>query len=95
MEQRQVVVIGGYYLFRTCSDCPEQYDVFRRGANPCAYIRVRHSNGSIALTDDHGELMYTFWRTAVLGDGRLEDCEREGFLIEAIHRIHMKLGPKC
>lgn len=75
------VMIHGYRLQRTCSACPEQYDVFDDLGQQVAYFRLRHGGFRVDVPDVGGETIYT---ANPDGDGMFTDEERVRYLTEAI-----------
>lgn len=74
------VMIQGYRLEKTCSACPEQYDVYA-GDEIVAYFRLRHGSFRVDVPDCGGETIYT---ASPKGDGLFEDDERMMYLTSAI-----------
>lgn len=79
--------IGGYDLFKTCSACPEQYDVFR-GDERVGYLRLRHGYFYASVPDVSGRIVY---EAEPQGDGCFEPDERDPYLAEAIAAIDASL----
>ena len=75
------VMIHGYRLQKTCSACPEQYDVFDDLGQQVAYFRLRHGGFRVDVPDVGGETIYT---ASPEGDGAFMDRERVRYLTEAI-----------
>jgi hypothetical protein len=75
------VMIHGYRLKKTCSACPEQYDVFDDLGQQVAYLRLRHGGFRADVPDVGGETIYT---ANPEGDGVFMDHERVRYLTEAI-----------
>lgn len=75
------VMIHGYRLVRTCSACPEQYDVFDDLGQQVAYFRLRHGGFRVNVPDVGGEEVY---HANPKGDGIFYDDERVKYLTEAI-----------
>lgn len=75
------VMIHGYRLKKTCSACPEQYDVFDDLGQQVAYLRLRHGGFRVDVPDCGGETIYT---ANPEGDGCFMDHERVRYLTEAI-----------
>ncbi len=80
--------ILGYDLYRTCTLCPQQYDVFL-GKNKVGYLRLRH--GHFRADCPYGNTVYE--TSDCEGDGGFELDEEEFFLTEAIKAIHKHLNP--
>lgn len=74
------IMIHGYRLEKTCSACPEQYDVYA-GDEIVAYFRLRHGSFRVDVPDCGGETIYT---ASPKGDGLFEDDERMMYLTSAI-----------
>lgn len=73
-----------YTLLKTCSACPEQYDVVRDGKQ-VGYLRPRHG---VFRADCLGCLQHTVLCTEdVKGDGVFEYDERTMWLARAIAEI--------
>jgi hypothetical protein len=75
--------IGEYELEQTCSACPEQYDVKRKGVQ-VGYLRLRHGYFYADVPECGGECVY---EAEPEGDGIFADHERERYLAEAIEAI--------
>jgi len=80
-----IVNILGYRLERTCSACPEQYDVFL-AERQVGYLRLRHGFFSVYCPscDIHADLVY---ESEPKGDGIFEEDERMQYLTAAIEAI--------
>ena len=76
--------IHGYRLVRTCSACPEQYDVYDQKGTQCAYIRLRHGMLRVDVPDVGHTIFST---TQVRGDGSFSDDERFEMLNECIEKM--------
>ncbi|MBC7752485.1 MAG: hypothetical protein H7Z73_12380 [Candidatus Saccharibacteria bacterium] len=76
--------IKGYELKLTCSECPEQYDVFKEGKQ-VAYFRLRHGEFRVDVPDCGHETIYE--SEEMQGDGLFEDDERDHFLNAAIDAV--------
>lgn len=74
------IMIHGYRLEKTCSACPEQYDVFANDQQ-VAYFRLRHGHFYAACPDVGGDIVY---EADPKGDGLFDDEERVKYLTEAI-----------
>lgn len=81
--------IDGYDLRLTCSACPEQYDVFLKGAQ-VGYLRLRHGEFRADVPDCGGDTVYT---ASPNGDGEFFDDERDGYLRAAVAAIHAHFNP--
>lgn len=75
-------------LLKTCSGCPEQYEVFD-GDKQVGYIRLRHGNLTVECPDCGGDLVY---EASPDGDGEFEDHERDYFLRFAVDAIQRWMG---
>ena len=75
------IMIHGYRLHRTCSACPEQYDVFDDLGQQVAYFRLRHGGFRVSVPDVGGEVVYS---ANPEGDGIFMDSERVRYLTEAV-----------
>lgn len=83
--------ILGYRLERTCSACPEQYDVFKDG-KLVGYLRLRHGTFTVHCPDAGGELVY---EAEPKGDGMFDsEKERMEYLTCAIRHIQKWMGRK-
>ena len=84
--------INGYTLVRTCSACPEQYDVYN-GKKQVGYIRLRHGIFRVDYLDCMQETLLC--ENDVNGDGMFYDDERPKYLLMAIEVIdkRIKLPP--
>lgn len=80
--------IQGCKLDLTCTACPEQYDVFKNGAQ-IGYLRLRHGEFR-ADFPDCGEK--TVYEAEPKGDGVFEDDERDFFLNEAVSALLAELN---
>lgn len=76
--------ILGYELLKTCSACPEQYEVFKNGEQ-VGYMRLRHGEFTVEVPDVFGTLVY---ESEPEGDGMFADHERMTELTNAIHCIN-------
>ena len=78
-------VINGYKLVKTCSACPEQYDVFF-GEEQVGYLRLRHGSFTVECPECKldADLVY---KAEPNGDGYFDHDEREGYLKKAIEAI--------
>lgn len=72
--------MNSYRLVKTCSACPEQYDVFL-GDRLVGYLRLRHG---FFRAEALGEIVYT---SATQGDGSFAESERKTYLDKAIIEI--------
>jgi len=77
--------INGYTLVRTCTACPEQYDVFKEGVQ-VGYLRLRHGYFRADAPDCGGVTVY---EAEPNGDGMFEVDERDHYLEEAIKAIDL------
>lgn len=78
------VYIHGYKLQKTCSACPEQYDVYNPEGKQVAYIRLRHGFLRVDVPDC-GHTIYSTER--VHGDGIFDNDERFKKLTECIEKM--------
>ena len=78
----------GCTLRLTCSACPEQYDVERRGVR-IGYLRLRHGEFTAAYPDVDGEIVY---EAEPRGDGAFEDDERMEHLTAAVRALLERAG---
>lgn len=76
--------IQGLRLVRTCTACPEQYDVFNEGGQQVGYLRLRHGEFRADVPDCGGVTVY---EAEPAGDGLFEADERDHFLTEAVSAI--------
>ena len=83
------MIVQGLEFDKTCSACPEQYDVYKDGKQ-VAYLRLRHGTFTVRCPDVGGKIVYT---SCPEGDGLFEDHERDEFLDAAATEINEWL--KC
>ena len=80
--------INGCTLVRTCSACPEQYDVYVgtevKDENQIGYLRLRHGHFYAAYPDYNGKVVYSSYPK---GDGIFEDDERVQQLQVAVFHL--------
>jgi hypothetical protein len=67
-------------LDRTCTACPEQYNVFDETGKQIAYYRLRHGYFQVRVPNSGGELIYD---ACPRGDGIFDPDERDYYLKEA------------
>jgi len=79
--------IGNYNLVMTCSECPEQYDVFR-GTKQVGYLRLRHGGFRAEYPDCGQEEVY--WVETGYGDFEC-DRDRAIHIIKAVIEIHKRV----
>ena len=80
--------ILGYGIKKTCSACPEQYEVWKDGKE-VGYLRLRHGHFTAEVTSfDPSVLVYG---TDTLGDGTFFESERDIHLRNAINKIDIHL----
>lgn len=84
--------IKGVNFERTCSACPEQYDVYDSNGNIVGYIRLRFGGLTCEYPDVGGELIYE----ASVGDGWTgyfqSDKQRECYLDDIADKILQKIN---
>ena len=80
-----------FVLQKTCSACPEQYNVFCNG-EMVAYLRLRHGHFTVTCPDASGTDIYS---ACPSGDGAFDSNEREYFLSKACEAIkhYLENGP--
>ena len=76
--------ILGYKLYRTCTACPQQYDVKDQDDKQVAYFRLRHGRFSVSCPDVGGEMVYF---ANPKGDGIFDADEEETYLVAAIMAV--------
>lgn len=76
--------IDGYFLQRTSTACPEQYDVLNEDNEQVGYLRLRHGSFRADVPDCGGETVYM---SNPRGDGMFEDYERMTELTNAVRAI--------
>lgn len=83
--------VKGFILNKTCSACPEQYDVYK-GGTQVGYLRLRHGRFRADVPDCGGATVYSAYPN---GDGIFDSDERDHFLGEAIDAIskYLKENP--
>ena len=84
MSERQIFELE---LIKTCSACPEQYDVLL-GAERVGYMRLRHGYFYASVPDVGGRIVY---EAEPNGDGCFEPDERDHYLGEALWAIAASL----
>lgn len=77
-----------FILKKTCSACPEQYDVYLDDKQ-VGYLRLRFGVFSCDYPDCGGETIYTAYPK---GDGMFDDDEREHYIKQALEKIKKKLN---
>lgn len=75
--------VNGCFLIKTCSACPEQYDVYK-GMVQIGYLRLRHGWFYADYPDCGGE---TVFEGTPKGDGAFEDDERDKYLSAAVDAL--------
>lgn len=80
---KNAINVGGCYLIKTCSACPEQYDVYK-GKMKIGYLRLRHGEFRADYPDCGEETVY---HAEPKGDGSFEDDERDKYLSEAVEAL--------
>jgi hypothetical protein len=66
--------IDGYNFVRTCSACPEQYEVYNKYGDHVCYVRLRYGNLTAEYPDVGGTEIYQ----DDIGDGWTGSFESEG-----------------
>ena len=72
-----------FILEKTCSACPEQYDVYLDGTR-VGYLRLRHGVFTCKYPDSSGEIIYIGYPK---GDGIFDDDERDTYIRQALIHI--------
>lgn len=67
-------------LVRTCSACPEQYDLFRE-SRQIGYLRLRHGHYTVSHPDHLGRTVHEAYTR---GDGTFDANEREDHIFEGV-----------
>lgn len=84
--------IKGLDFVKTCSVCPEQYDVFNGKGKQVGYVRLRWGELTCEYPDVGGEYIYT----TAIGDGYTGEFEnqeqREHHLNAIADKIIKKMG---
>lgn len=84
--------IKGLNFERTCSACPEQYDVYDSNGSIVDYIRLRWGSLTCEYPDVGGELIYE----ASVGDGWTgcfqSDKQREYYLDDIADKVLQKIN---
>lgn len=83
MNFDHAINVGGCFLIKTCSACPEQYDVYK-GKMQIGYLRLRHGDFRADYPECGGETVY---EAEPRGDGLFEDDERDKYLGEAVEAL--------
>lgn len=76
-------------LVRTCTACPEQYDLLDEGGNCLAYFRLRHGYFFVECPYLDGELVYEAYPD---GDGSFMPYEREEYMRAAMDAVKKYYG---
>ena len=76
-----------FILEKTCSACPEQYDVYLDNKQ-VGYLRLRHGYFTCNYPDCSGELIHV---DCPKGDGEFCDDERDFHIKRALEKIKEKL----
>lgn len=76
--------IDGYFLQRTSTACPEQYDVLNEDGEQVGYLRLRNGFFRADVPDCGGDTVYA---ANPRGDGMFEDDERMTELTNAVRAI--------
>lgn len=77
-----------FILEKTCSVCPEQYDVYLDGKQ-VGYLRLRHGHFRCDYPSWGEETIYSAYPK---GDGEFYDDERDYYITEALKSIKEKLN---
>lgn len=77
-----------FILEKTCSACPEQYDVYLNNKQ-VGYLRLRHGIFRCDFPECGGETIYINYPK---GDGEFYDDERDFYIKEALEKIKEKLN---
>lgn len=85
MWEKQLL-IHGYYFKKTCTACPEQYDVYDQKDQQVAYLRLRHGSFTVTCPDVGGDVVYA---ANPNGDGLFDDTERLEYLYQAAKAIQL------
>lgn len=84
--------IKGLNFVKTCSACPEQYEVFKGRRKQVGYVRLRWGSLTCEYPDVGGEYIYT----ANIGNGytgEFENQEQREYHLNAIaDKILKKMG---
>jgi hypothetical protein len=83
--------VMGCKLVRTCTACPEQYDVFLKEGDKekqIGYLRLRHGWFRADYLECGGETVYSTW--TMNGDGIFSEDERKKYLEWAIGALLYK-----
>lgn len=78
------LILQGYVFDKTCSACPEQYDVYDQKGQMVAYLRLRHGHFRVDVPDCGGDTIY---EASPEGDGLFTNDERMKYLNEAVAAI--------
>ena len=76
-------------LEKTCSACPEQYDLVDKKGKCVAYFRLRHGYFTVECPDIGGELVF---EAHPEGDGCFMPYERDGYINAAIETVKQYYG---
>lgn len=77
-----------FELKKTCSACPEQYDVYLDGKQ-VGYLRLRHGYFRCDYPDCGGETIYSAYPK---GNGSFFDDERDYYIKQALEELRKKLN---
>lgn len=83
LDDKNCTDVEGCRLLKTCSACPEQYDVYR-GGKQIGYLRLRHGHFRADYPDCGGETVY---EAEPRGNGAFDPDERSHFLSEAVRAL--------
>lgn len=78
---------NGLDIKLTCPACPEQYEIFKEGAQ-VAYYRLRHGCFRVDYPTCSGETIYEAYPN---GDGIFDDNERLMYMTKAMRQVLLKL----
>lgn len=76
-------------LIKTCSCCPEQYDLVDKKGKCAAYFRLRGGYFSVECPDVGGKIVYIGHPD---GDGCFMEYEREGYIEAAMDAVKKHYG---
>jgi hypothetical protein len=88
MDFSHAINVGGCFLVKTSSACPEQYDVYE-GKAQIGYLRLRHGEFRADYPVCGGKTVY---EAEPNGDGEFDDDERYKYLalaVEVLLKVHL------